>query len=159
TYPAHGEDNSQDFLVDASARRVYTMDGGVYGVGVTDMDSKAQTVWPFGDAPYGLAVAALPGGPVFGASGGGIFEFDAGGVVRAQYATPAGVAGEALKITPNGHVLYANATGDNSSEFGILGAGSLFIDDTPLASFTASLANGGVTSFDASASLPGQPGE
>src|SRR5262249_12560725 len=75
-YPAQTSANSQDFLVDASARRVYTMDGGVYGVGVTNMDTGALTVWPFGDAPYGFAVAALPAGPVYAASGDAIFQFD-----------------------------------------------------------------------------------
>jgi PKD repeat protein len=159
SYPQPLE-NSLDFLVDDSAGRIYTADGGVYGVGVTDMATKAQAVWSFGGAPYGTAVAALPAGPVYGASGEGIFQFDSGGTVEAQYPTPFfGVMGESLKITPNGHLLYCNVTGDNASELGILGASHLAIDDTPFASFTFTLANGGQASFDARASLPGQPGE
>jgi hypothetical protein len=160
SYPAQTQQNSQDFLVDESARRVYTMDGGVYGVGVTDMDTKAQTIWSFGGSPYGFAVAALPSGPVFAASVDGIFEFDGGGTILAEYPTASfGVAGEALKVTPNGHLLYGHVTGDGTSELGILGAPSLLVDDLPVARFTYTPRPGGRLSFDAGTSEPGGKGE
>jgi hypothetical protein len=134
TYAAQGGQNSKDFLVDASAGRAYAMDGGVDGVGVTDLSTQTLSVWSFpGDAASGWAVAALPSGPAYGAAGtGGIFEFDANGTVQAQYPTPSsGVGPESLKITPNGHLLYGGVTGTNTSELGILGASSLTIDGGP----------------------------
>jgi hypothetical protein len=122
-YPVPLE-NSLDFLVDESAQRIYTSDGGVYGVGVTNMSTKATSVWSFGGAPYGVAVAALPSGPVYGASAyDGIFQFDTGGTVREHYETPGGVMGESLKITPNGHLLYSSDT----TKLGILGVSRLAI--------------------------------
>jgi len=144
--------NSLDFLVDESARRIYTSDGGVYGVGVTNMDTKATAVWSFGGSPYGIAVAALPTGPIYGASYDGIFQFDAGGTVRAQYPTPGRVMAESLKITPNGHLLYGS---DSGSVLGILGASSLVIEDRPVAQFTFVPQTDGRVFFDASNSSGG----
>ncbi len=126
-YPAP-RDNPTDFVVNESARRIYTADGGVYGVGVTNMDTRSETAWPDFDSGA-AAVAALPSGPVYIATGTGtIIQFDTSGTVQAQYpTTPLGVDYESMKITPNGHLLYGTVTGDHTSELGILGASSLAI--------------------------------
>src|SRR6185312_11178350 len=58
------EDNSRDFLVDPTYNRVYTSNGGDYGLGVSNMTTGAFTLWPGSSsaAPYGVAVGALPNG-------------------------------------------------------------------------------------------------
>jgi PKD repeat protein len=151
-------ENSLDFVVNESAHRIYTADGGVYGVGVTDMDTNATTVLSFGGAPYGIGVAALATGPIYGASIQGVVEFDAGGIMLAQYPLAgynSTVMTESLKITPNGHLLYGIGTGNDTSELGIIGAPSLVVDDVPVARFTFTPGSGGQVSFNATTSTPG----
>ena len=155
-YPAPSEENSQDFLVDESARRVYTLESASQGVGVTDMNTKGMTYWMFGVSPSGgQALAALPSSPLYAASSDEIYEFGAGGVILAQYADSNGVMAESLKITPNGHLLYGQVNDDNTSVLGIIGASSLVIDDVPTANFTVSAGSNGRMTFDARNSLPG----
>src|SRR5439155_21171988 len=113
------------------------------------------TFWSFGGASHGLAVAALATGPVYAASGGGIFAFSTDGTLLGQYPTPAGVMAESLKVTPNGHLLYGNVTGDDRSEIGILGASSLDLDAVPVARFRYQPQPGGAVAFHASASSAG----
>jgi hypothetical protein len=127
--------NSKDFIVNESARRIYTSDGGVYGVGVTNMDTNQDTVWSFGGAPYGDAVAALASGPIYGASYfDGVYQFDAGGTIEHNYPSVGynyGMMDESLKITPNGHLLYAASLYQGNSsvyQLAILGTSTLVID-------------------------------
>jgi hypothetical protein len=153
-FPAQSPENSQVFLVVESAGRIYTMDGGVYGVGVTNLAAKKSIVWSFSTAPYGIAVAGLPSGPVYRASGGGIFQFRASGTIQKQYPN-AQVSAESLKITRNGHLLYGIGTGNDTSALGIIGAPSLVVDDVPVARFTFTPGSGGQVSFNATTSTPG----
>src|SRR5262249_53611423 len=122
-------------------------------------DTKSQKVWSFDGAPYGIAVAAIHSGPVYGASGDGIFQFDDTGKITAHYPTPAGVMRESLKITPNGHLLYGTVVGENRGVLGILGTSSLVIEDRPIARFVFVTQSDGRVLFDASASLPGLSGD
>jgi len=157
--------NSRDFVVDEAHRRIYTADGGVYGVGVANMDSGAVTYWP-ADEPYGVAVAQLPGGPlVYGAAGSDstVTAFDrATGIKQHVYVPPAtsgywDVMSEGLKITPNGRLIYAasNWTGTSAGylyRLNSIGTSSLTIADVPVARFTSAATGGPTFTFDATAS-------
>ncbi len=160
--------NSKDFVVNESARRIYTSDGGVDGVGVTDMDTKTKTVVPFAEPDYGVAVAAQSSGPIYGASAfDGIFQFGASGIFQAQYPSVGygyWVMADSLKITPNGHLLYASTStgvyGPNTLyRMTILGASSLVVDDIPVARFTFTPETGGLVTFDAKTSEAWKKGE
>jgi PKD repeat protein len=155
--------NSEDYTVDATARRIYTADGGIYGVGVSNMDTNAVTTWSFGGAPYGRAVAELPGGAyVYGGSGtDAIYEFGQNtGIITNKYLYNGNYAiiNDALKITPNGHLLYAanyfTGTGAGYKyQLASIGTSSLVIENVPVARFTANVGRAGSpTTFDATSS-------
>ncbi len=160
TYAAPLE-NSIDFTVDEQHRRLYTADGGVYGVGVTNMDTNAEAVWSYG-APYSAAVATLPSGSlVYGASYyDGVFEFDkATGTKLNNYFSndTYAIMHEGMKITPNGHLLLGENywTGTSAGylyRLSSIGTSSVVVDDVPVARFTDTAGSNGLFSFDASTS-------
>lgn len=158
--------NAREFAMDEQYGRVYTANGGVYGVGVTDIITDTQVVWPIG-APYGAAVTLHRDSEyVFGASGGPytgtIRQFDrASGTPLADYVVATGnwtVMPESVEATANDHVLYANAQWTNGGyiyRLGLVGGTSLVVENVPVAWFTMTPESGEsplTVSFDASAS-------
>ena len=84
-YVGRSPENSQDFLVDESAGLVFTLEYPGPGFGVTDMNTDTMTTWYFGNPSYGgQALAALPSGPLYGASSTYIYEFNASGRIIAR---------------------------------------------------------------------------
>lgn len=164
------QDNGLDLAVDALARKIYTADGGVYGVGVTDMTTDTRTSWAFGSAAYGYGVATREGSPsVFGVSGdpygGGVFEFDkSDGLLKNVYPGTYTAMAQSVVVTPNDHVVFGTAFWTGSSagylyRLEAVGPGSLVVDDVPVARFsTVPTAANGFT-FDASASAPYKAGQ
>jgi PKD repeat protein len=161
--------NGKDFAIDDQYHRIYTASGGVYGLGVTDDATGTTSLWPWAaGADYGAAVTMLPTGTVlYGASYSSIREYNrADGSPIADF-TPGGsnaqVNGAAMRITPNGRVLFAadvfsNGTTHRIGEIG--GPGTLVIDDVPAARFTWQYGTAaGHYFFDASASEPFRAGE
>jgi subtilisin family serine protease len=149
-----------DFLIDTLHRRIYTMNGGIYAVQVTDMASGAYgQTWPLG-APYARAVAQPTGSPyLYGASGG---SYDSS-VVRFQRANGQAMAsirvsdsltysvdGADLSATPNGRLLAVTKQwrGDGGGYFGynwrlvLIGGTSLNLLNLPRAVGTVSPLNG-----------------
>ena len=121
-YAGRSPENSQDFLVDEPAGKVFTLEYPGPGFGVTNMKTNTMTSWYFGNPSYGgQALAALPSGPLYRTSSTYIYEFNASGRIIAQYADPDGVGVESLKITPNGNLLYGYVNYDGASELGIIG--------------------------------------
>ena len=135
-----------DFAVDEQQNRIYTLNGGIYGVEVTDMnDANYGNVYPFGSA-YGEAVALLPNDTVlYGASGdpysGNVRKFDrTDGTTLGDYVVGTGghpILQRGLAITPNGNLLYMKSGpgsgGINGTVWtlGIIGASSLTINNPP----------------------------
>lgn len=164
------DSNGRDLAVDAPARKIYTADGGMYGVGITDMTANTRTSWAFGSAAYGSGVATRETSQsVFGVSGdpygGGVFEFDkSSGVVKNAYPGTYTAMAQSIVVTPNDHVIFGTAywTGTSAGylyRLEAVGPGSLVVDDVPVARFTsASTAANGFT-FDASASAPYKAGQ
>ena len=124
--------NTKDFGVDDLCRRLYTMSGGVYGIGVTEMDTGVgNIVWPFG-APYGSALAFLPGDTFIhgGSYFDGIFRFNRADGRRVA-AIPIGggqLMDRAMAITANGRIVYAK-----NGVLGLIGRASLTINSPNLA--------------------------
>ena len=133
-------DNLVDFGIDELENRLYTLNGGVYGVGVTDMTTGSySTVWPFGSA-YAAGVTFLPNDTViYGASGdpysGNIRKFNrADGTPLGDYVV--GVSGAPIKargiaITPNGEVLYVRNGGSAASYIGLIGGSPITVTNPP----------------------------
>ncbi len=133
-------ENLQDFGIDETQNRIYTMNGGVYGVGVTDMTTGTDTtVWPFGSS-YGAAVTFLSGDSViYGASGdpyaGNIRKFNRtdgtplGDFVVGKNGSP--IAARGIAITPNGRILYVRTNSNAGSYIGIIGATSITVTNPP----------------------------
>jgi hypothetical protein len=172
------EENSQDFLVDPAYNRVYSSNGGVYGLGVNDMTTGAFTLWPGSSnaAPYGVAVAALPTGAyVYGATDGNLRQYKrADGSVVADYPSGAyghGYSGDwsmmaaGTKITPNGDVAFTQNfwTGISTVGYvyrvGMLGPSSISVDDVPVARVAATPIGNDQVTFDARRSQPFRSGE
>ena len=160
------EANDEDFAVDEQTSRIYTMDGGVYGLHYTEMATGKQTYLPFpNNTPYGVAVGVYPTGqtPVYGGSMfGGVFEYRRSDLtITGSY--PLGssqnwesIAGH-LVVTPNGHALYASQywTGSPAGyryRLNLIGAGALNVLDVAAARFTWTTKDNGGVLFDASAS-------
>jgi hypothetical protein len=107
--------STSEFGVDELYKRLYTINGGIYGVEVSDLTIKAYGVtWPFGSA-YAVGLAFLQNGDaIYGASGdpysGNIRKFRrSDGAVLADYVV--GTYGKpmvarGLAITPNGNLIY-----------------------------------------------------
>ena len=134
--------NTKDLAPDDTYRRIYTMSGGVYGIGVTEMDTGVgNLVWPFG-APYGAAIAFLPGDSFIhgGSYYDGIFRFcRADGRRIGKVSLGSGcLMDRAMAITANGRIVYAknNWRGDGKGiggydyYLGIVGASS-FVANPP----------------------------
>ena len=160
--------NGKDLAIDTAARHIYTADGGVYGVGVTSMDTNTNGVWPFVSAAYGAGVATREGSAsVFGVSsdpyGGGVFEFEKStGLIKGIYTSTYTAMTGTVVVTPNDHVLCGTAywTGTNAGyryRMMAVGPGSLIVDDVPVARFSTSSDEPGLFSFDASASNAYKP--
>lgn len=168
--------NSANFVVDAAARRIFTADGGIYGVGVTNMDTGDKTVWPSATGPYGYAVATREGlDRVWGFNYDGITEYAKDtGKVRATYpgSGPQSVAYQSLAVTANGNLLFASRSPNDpwSSDRGLrrvngIGFSPSRVWSTPVAgqnpyaTSTATVAGNGRVRFDASASWTYESGE
>ncbi|MDD5260331.1 MAG: S8 family serine peptidase [Methylacidiphilales bacterium] len=129
-----------DFAVDEQQNRMYTLNGGIYGVEVTDMlTGDYGNVYPFGSA-YGEAVAFLPNDSViYGASGdpysGNIRKFNrADGTTLGDYVVGTNgkpVSPRGIAITPNGNILYIKAGSGGGSILGLIGGNSLAINNPP----------------------------
>jgi hypothetical protein len=134
--------NTKDLTIDDTYRRIYTIAGGVYGIGVTEMDTwVGGLLWPFG-APYGAAMCFLPGDNFI--SGGsyynGIFRFNrADGTRIANIPVCTGnqeILDRDMVMTANGRILYAVGTwrGDGGGIdgynywLGIVGASSFTLN-------------------------------
>ncbi len=146
--------NPQDFAVDEPTHQIFTADGGIAGIGVTDTNTETTSTLAMNN--YGAAVATTSTSPfIFGMTQDGIEEFDKVSGVGLHYNPIAPIfgTGESLKVTPNGHAVFTDGT-----RFGILGTTSLVIDNVPDARFTAT-PNAGAFNFDASATTPYLPSQ
>jgi hypothetical protein len=125
-----GKANDKDFEVNEADSLLYYTAGGVYGIGVWNMVDKSYRYWPY-DAPYGAAVAFVPGGDfVYGASAGyydgRIRRFNKmTGSVSASFEVSAkfgnaDIQDRSLQVTSNGHILYVHG-----GSIGLIGAASV----------------------------------
>lgn len=165
--------NSQGFAVDGAARRIYTADGGVYGVGVTNMDTGDQTVWASATGPYGSGVATREGlDRVWGFHYDGITEYaKETGLVRATYPTPSSAypIPQSTVVTANGNLLFASrsyaspdtggsrlsAIGFSTNDIGWKPVANQF----PYAAYTATVGASGRIRLDAADSWIYESGE
>jgi PKD repeat protein len=158
--------NGRDFAVDVGARRIYTADGGVYGVGVTNMDTNARVVWPFVSAAYGGGVSTREGSTsVFGLSSdpynGGVFEFDKdSGLLKNVYRSPYTRSGP-IVTTVSDHVVYTAGrwTGTSQGYVYSLGFLSPAEQGPPVAHFSVAQPQPDSFTFDASESAPYDPSQ
>ncbi len=160
--------NSGNFVVDATARRIYTADGGVYGVGVTNMDTGDQAVWRSAMGPYGVAVATREGvDRVWGWSYNGITEYrKATGAVKDTYPADERIFNAlpwSIAVTANGDVLFASRNGYPGLDSKVrhrlnaIGFSPNAIVPRPLpaapnAAYTTTISAGGRVQFDAAPS-------
>jgi hypothetical protein len=116
------------------------MNGGVYGVGVTDMTSGQQTTWSFGGPPYGVTVAVAKDVPfVYGGSGGFYdptihqFKRDTGELL-VSYQPHSAPVPEGFALTGNGRLVYVSRefTGSSDDEYkyriGIIGSATFSVE-------------------------------
>ncbi len=140
--------NTKDIEIDDSYNRIYSANGGEYGVVVTDMTTGTGGVlWPY-NAAYSSAVCFLPQGPyVYGASYfGGIRRFNrADGTPLADfnYADGYETIDRDLVITANGRVLYGKSNGGSLYKLGLIGRSTLSV--TPPTAAPAVYAGADVT--------------
>ena len=141
----------KDFAIDEPQQRLYTMNGGIYGVQVTDMVSGTYgDVWPLNSA-YGVGLAFLSNDSViYGVSGdpyaGTIRKFQrTDGAVLGDYIVGnngAAIPSRGIAITPNGALIYikdqytGNAT---QCKVGIVGRASLTVNNPPPTPATAAI--------------------
>jgi VCBS repeat-containing protein len=123
-----------DFAVDTQDGLLFTTNQGrtttgVYGLEVTNIAYGASITWPVDSSPFNLAY--LPGSPVIYAGGGNSITRYLTLAGTQQYGTALGtytlgsqVPENALKITPNGTLMYVG--GNNGNYYvGIIGSSSL----------------------------------
>ncbi len=68
------DSNGVDMAIDEVTQRIYTSDGGVYGLGFRDMRTLEESFWH--TSPYGTAAAVVPGSEfVFGGSSAAVTQF------------------------------------------------------------------------------------
>lgn len=120
--------NTKDVKVDEAYRRLYLASGGVYGIGVTEMDSgRAGIIWSnLASSPYGAGVAFLPNAPfVYGLSYSTITRFSrTTGAKLAHYdvAVSTGDLGDrCIAITPNGRILFVRKPYSGNYVIGVVG--------------------------------------
>ena len=119
-----------EFVLDDARKRVYTVNGGIYGVQVSDIAAGTYgTVWPF-NAPYGADVEMKNGARwVYGSSAGPydatIVRFDATTGARVGgYPLSRGssytLRGRATQLTRDGSLVYylEHWRGDGAGQFG-----------------------------------------
>lgn len=117
--------NDRDLSVDLGRNRLFRASGGVYGIGVWDLENGIGNFWPFG-SPYGSAVAQHPDLPtVFGASWSELvheFDKDSAKILGTYDLTdfPTGynnarIINDRLEVGANGVAIYArtNIPGDH----------------------------------------------
>jgi hypothetical protein len=158
--------NSQDFQVDASHRVVFTANGGVYGVGVTNMDTDARADWLFDESAYGSSVAlSTDGSTVFSAGAGSdsyiqSYNVDTGENEANYLTSPYSVMPRLLTVTANGRILYVGSLDinqDPNEQLTLIGSSTLAINNIPNARATSTITPGNnfaTVSFDASTSDP-----
>jgi subtilisin family serine protease/sugar lactone lactonase YvrE len=126
----------RDFRIDDSHRRIYTANGGIYGLQVTEMDSgNFGETWS-SDLYYPLAIAFLPNAPVVYCASGDKFS----GKIRTYRRSDGrfvrdylvatdihAIPPRGMVITPNGRLLYLRG----NSILGIIGLNSLTISNPP----------------------------
>lgn len=132
-----------DFAVDEQRGRLYTLNGGIYGIGLTDMSTDANGgLWSFG-TPYAAAVTFLPSDTsIYGASYEEVRKFRrSDGAVLATWVVSHGdgiyIQPHRLAITPNGRLIYVRQW--NTSYVGLIGT-------NPSITVTNPPANGGPAS-------------
>lgn len=125
--------NTMDLRVDERYRRLYFASGGVYGIGVTEMDSGlANILWPNNVPAHGRGVAFLPDSRfAYGLSSGSITRFNrANGarVGRFDVATTTNdAAGRGLAITPNGRMVFVRNPTTGNHVIGVIGGAAINI--------------------------------
>jgi hypothetical protein len=136
-------ENQFDIAIDTAYQRIYSIAGGIYGVGVIDMVHGTTTTWSDSSnyPPYGDAVAFLPSGTfIYGGSYGEIRRYNRlDGTPLGDFAFTgqnAEMMPRGMAITQNGHVLYATYewTGNESEgiagyiyRLGIIGSSSISV--------------------------------
>lgn len=120
--------NLFDLAVDDTYNRAYSVSGGIYGVGVTNLTTGVTTTWPDNSsyAPYGDAVSFLPSGTfIYGGAYGGIRRYNrADGTPLGDYTfttANAELMPRGMAITANGRVLFATSEFTGNSSLGIAG--------------------------------------
>ena len=150
------QQNMQDFAVDETQRRIYTLNGGPisdasgyerYGIELTDMlTDNYGDVWPLNG--YAAAVAFLPNDTAIYGASSDFYDGDIRKLARidgtelADYIVGThgkAIIAQALAITPNGSLVYLSdfftgcACGFEGYNYfaGIIGRGSLTLSNTP----------------------------
>jgi VCBS repeat-containing protein len=140
-----------DFAVDEGQQQIFTMNGGDYGVELSNTATGDFYTWAFppdpqsgSPDPYGRAVAELPGSGVVYAGSGGPYDatiarYLADGTFVGSYAlqpnTGYTLPNDSLKITPNGALMYvlSQFTGSQNNPYlyriGIIGSSTLNINE------------------------------
>ena len=120
--------NLFDLAIDEVYQRIYSVSGGVYGVGVTDMVKGTTSTWSDSSnyAPYGCAVCFLPTGTfIYGGSYGEIRRYNRfDGTPLADFgfsSQNAELMPRGMAMTANGRILYATSEFTGSSNVGIDG--------------------------------------
>ncbi len=159
--------NTKDVKVDETLRRIYLATGGVYGIGVTEMDSGlAGIVWSNNARyPYGIGVTFLPNDRfVYGLTPTTITRFSrADGRKLAEYdvnPSSSDLGDRCVAITPNGRILFIRKPSSGNHIIGTVGGpaistalpavapasyagANVSIQSDNSTSFSASVLNGG----------------
>lgn len=106
-------DNTYDIAVDNQYNRIYSANGGGYGIVVTDMTTGTGNVlWPYGE-PYSCALCYLPSSNfIYGAAPFNLIRrFNrADGTPLGDFPVVTGnweIMGRGMVITANGNILYS----------------------------------------------------
>jgi subtilisin family serine protease len=140
-------DNLSDLEFDHTYQRLYSAQGGIYGLGVTDIATGITTTWPASNAyaNYGDALCFLPNGNfVYSGNYQVIRRYNrVDGTPLADY--PVSNAGynllpRGMAISANGHILYAMSQfignggfGGYLYQLGLIGGANLSINSPALA--------------------------
>lgn len=120
--------NTKDIQVDDARRRLYFASGGVYGVGVTEMDTGLAGIEWLNEegSPYGIGVCLLPNDRfVYGMSPDTITRYSRSSGERMGYyevSDSSDLGDRSIALTPNGRIVFViKPWGGGNTSIGIIG--------------------------------------
>lgn len=119
--------NTKDIQVDDAWRRLYFASGGVYGVGVTEMDTGLAGIEWLNEegSPYGIGVSFLPHDQfVYGMSRDTITRYSRSSGKRLGYyevSESSDLGDRGIALTPNGRIVFVIKPSDGNSSIGVMG--------------------------------------